>query len=530
MSPKQISPSSRSAVWLLTPEQMRDLDRRTIEEANIPGTTLMERAGAGVVTHLIQHYGSPKGKKVVIFCGKGNNGGDGLVVARLLQEKGALPKVMLMAPYQELSSDAKTMYRRFKKKAKPSQVIVRPSREKLQSETHNTHLIIDALLGTGLSSSIRDPYTSAINAINISPAYTVAVDTPSGLDGETGATLGAAVKADLTVTFGCPKVGLYVGDAIDQVGHIEVVDIGIPHEFVEDSNPQTQLLTAESTCSLIPPRRASSHKGTFGHAGLVAGSPGKAGAPALAGLGALRIGTGLVTIGTPQTVAPMVESKLLEIMSVALPESPEHILGREAYKAVLDFCQDKSAMGFGPGLGISPSTTDLLTQVLPRLKVPCVLDADALNNLAPHLDILSRMKQLPVLTPHPGEMARLLATTSSQSINKDRLEIARTFATTHRVVLVLKGANTVIANPLGQIAVSSTGNPGMASAGMGDVLTGMITGLLAQGLTTWDAARAGVYLHGLAGDLAALTLGEPGLIASDLISTIPHALTKTLSE
>ena len=517
-------------MWLVTPEQMQTLDRRTIQEAKIPGTTLMERAGTGVVTHLLHHYGSPKGKHIMVFCGKGNNGGDGLVVARLLQSKGAHLSVILMAPYQELSKDAKTMYRRFTTKAKPSQILVLPSQEKLQFLVQKAHILIDALLGTGLSSSVRKPYTTAIETMNTSHAYTVAVDIPSGLDSETGAILGTAVNADLTVTFGCPKIGLYVGAAIDQVGHIEVVDIGIPVEYVQALNPQNHLLAHDLIHSLIPPRRASAHKGTFGHAGIVAGSPGKAGAPALAGLGALRVGTGLVTVATPQAVAQIVESKLLEIMTMALPETPEHLLGIEACPALLRFCQGKSAMAFGPGLGVSSSITELLSQLLPQLDVPSVLDADALNNLASHLDVFSGMKQPPVLTPHPGEMARLLPGTSSKTINQDRIEVARTFATQHGVILVLKGANTVMANPHGHIAICPTGNPGMASAGMGDVLTGMITGLIAQGLTPWDAARTGVYVHGLAGDLAAKTMGEAGLIASDVIATIPHALTHILSE
>ena len=344
-----------------------------------------------------------------MFCGKGNNGGDGLVVARLLQGKGVHLKVILMAPYKELSQDAKTMYRRLNKKIKPSHILVLPSQETLASLTQDAHILIDGLLGTGLSSSLRDPYATTITAMNASEAFTVAIDIPSGLDGQTGAILGTAVQADLTVTFGYPKIGLYVGDAIDQAGQIATVDIGIPHEYIEALKPQNHLLTHELVRSLIPSRRASAHKGTFGHAGIVAGSPGKAGAPALAGLGALRAGTGLVTVATPQAVAPTVESKLLEIMTLALPETPEHLLGLESCYALLRFSQDKSALAFGPGLGVSSSTTELLSQLLPQLEIPCVLDADALNNLASHLDIFSRMKQLPILTPHPGEMSRLLA-------------------------------------------------------------------------------------------------------------------------
>ncbi|UCH90901.1 MAG: NAD(P)H-hydrate dehydratase [Nitrospirota bacterium] len=516
-------------MWLVTPEQMQELDRQTIQDAKIPGTTLMERAGTGVVTHLLQHFGPVKGKKIVVFCGKGNNGGDGLVVARLLKNKGAHLTVILMAPAKELSKDAKTMYRRLNKTITPSHILALPSQETLAALTQDAHILIDGLLGTGLSSSVRDPYSTAISAMNASHAYTVAIDIPSGLDSNTGAILSTAIQADLTVTFGYPKIGLYVGDAIDNVGHIEVVDIGIPIDFVQKLAPQSHLLTPELVSPLIPPRPQSSHKGSFGHAGVVAGSPGKTGAAALAALGAIRAGTGLVTAATPQTVAPILESKLLEIMTLALPETSEHLLGPDAYTTLLRFCQNKSAVGFGPGLGVSPSITELLSQLLPQLEVPCVFDADALNNLASHLDIFSTLKQPPILTPHPGEMARLAAATSSKMINEDRIGIAKTFAIAHRVILVLKGANTVIANPQGQIAICPTGNPGMASAGMGDVLTGVITGFLAQGLTAWNAARSGVYIHGLAGDLATLTVGEPGLIASDLISAIPHALTQTIS-
>ena len=516
-------------MWLVTPKQMQELDRRTIQEAKIPGTTLMERAGSGVVAQLLQHYGPLKGKKVVAFCGKGNNGGDGLVVARLLQGKGATIKAVLMAPYQELSKDAKTMYRHLTKKIKPSHILIRPRQEILESLTQDAHILIDGLLGTGLSSSIREPYSSAIKTMNAARAYTVAVDIPSGLDSETGAILGTAVQADLTVTFGCPKIGLYVGDAIDHVGRIETVDIGIPDEYVEDLNPQNHLITQELIRPLIPLRRASAHKGTFGHAGIVAGSPGKTGAPALSALGALRVGTGLVTLGTPKSVAPIVESKLLEIMTMALPETSEHLLGDTSSSALLSFCQNKSSLAFGPGLGVSSSTTKLLSHLLPQLDAPCVLDADALNNLTSSLDVFSSMKHPPVLTPHPGEMARLLPNSSSKAINEDRIGVARTFATTHQVLLVLKGANTVIAKPDGQVAICPTGNPGMASAGMGDVLTGMIAGFLAQGLSSWDAARTGAYLHGLAGDLVAMSIGEPGLIASDVISTIPRTLVKIMS-
>ena len=516
-------------MWIVTASQMQSLDRRTIQEAKIPGTILMERAGTGVMTHLLQAWGSPKGKKVVILCGKGNNGGDGLVVARLLQKKGAKLRVVLLAPPKELSPDAKVMYRRLNKVIRPSLFTVNPLEETLSSFMHDADLLIDALLGTGLSSMVRAPYTSAINAINASPAFTVAIDIPSGLDSNTGAALGVAVHADLTVTFGCPKLGLYLGSAIDKTGRIEVVDIGIPHNFVEEIHPYIHLLSSEIVRPLIPSRSPSSHKGTFGHAGVIAGSPGKTGAPAMAALGALRVGTGLVTVAIPQTISPILESKLLEVMTEPMPENSHHMLGMETGAALLAFATNKSALAFGPGMGVSPDTTDFLRHVLPQLKVPCVLDADALNGLMHHRQVFSLMKEPPILTPHPGEMARLLDGSSPKQVNEDRIGVSRQFAMQHRVVLVLKGARTIIAEPEGHIAICPTGNPGMASAGMGDVLTGMIAGLLAQGLSAWDAARAGVYLHGMAGDLAAATIGEPGLIAGDVITAIPHALTQTLT-
>lgn len=516
-------------MWVITAEQMQALDRRTIQEAKVPGTTLMERAGTGVVTHLMQAWGLPKGKKAVILCGKGNNGGDGLVVARLLQKKGARLKVILLASPHDLSPDAKKMYRQLTKIVRPSLLTVNPSPETLRSLTQDADLLVDALLGTGLTSSVRPPYTSAIEAINASPAFTVAIDIPSGLDSNTGATLGLAVQADLTVTFGCPKLGLYLGSAIDKVGSIEVVDIGIPLDFIASVAPHIHLLSQEIIRPVMPPRPPSSHKGTFGHAGIVGGSSGKTGAPAMTGLGALRVGTGLVTVATPQSLSPILESKLLEVMTEPMPESSQHLLGMESCQALLAFADHKSSLAFGPGLGVSPDTTELLRHLLPQLDVPCVLDADALNGLARHCQVFSSMKRPPILTPHPGEMARLIGDTASKQINEDRIGVSRQFAMKHRVILVLKGARTVIAEPQGQVAICPTGNPGMASAGMGDVLTGMIAGLLAQGLGPWDAARAGVYLHGLAGDLAAATIGKPGLIAGDVIHAIPHAINHTLA-
>ncbi len=509
---------------------MQVLDQRTIQEAKIRGSTLMERAGTGVVTHLLRSFGSVKGKHVVVFCGKGNNGGDGLVVARHLKRKGARLSLVMLSPPKDLSNDASTMYQKFRKLARTSGVVTQPTLRKMQSLGEQADLIVDALLGTGLSSPIRDPYASAIRVINSSPAFTVAIDIPSGLESQTGAILGTAVKADLTVTFGCPKVGLYVGQAIDKVGRIQLVDIGIPPAFVEDLDPSIQLISPLLTATSLPARPASSHKGTFGHTGIVAGSQGKSGAPAMASLGALRVGTGLVTVATPKSIAPTVESKLLEAMCAPMPETPSHELGLDALEALLSFSKNKSAMAFGPGMGTSTENATLLRRLLPQIQGPCVLDADALTVLAPFPEIFASMAHPPILTPHPGEMARLLGSSSTQTINEDRIGVARSFAQQYRVILVLKGARTVVAEPSGHVAICPTGNPGMASAGMGDVLTGVIAGLLAQGLEGWKAATSGVYIHGLAGDLAARSRGQQGLLARDVLQSLPEALSQILRE
>jgi ADP-dependent NAD(P)H-hydrate dehydratase / NAD(P)H-hydrate epimerase len=517
-------------MWLVTAEQMQNLDRRTIQEAKIQGTVLMERAGAGVVDHMLAIWGSVKGRKVVIVCGKGNNGGDGLVIARLLRKAGAIVDTVLLADADQLTPDAKTMYRRLTKVLEPFRLHHPPvSPEILTSLINDATFVVDALLGTGLTSPVREPYAQAITAINSSPAKRIAVDIPSGLDSNTGAILGVAVRADLTVTFGYPKLGLFLGAAIDHTGRIDVVDIGIPPHYVQDLAPSIRLITKEIIKSLIPPRPRTGHKGTFGHVGLLAGSPGKTGAAAMAGISALRIGAGLVTVATPESISPILESKLLEVMTSPIPETPDHRLGHQSEEALLSFSKQKTALGIGPGLGTSDETSALLIKLLPQLECPCLLDADALNAVAGHPEIFSNMKWPAVLTPHPGEMARLLGgTASAKSINENRVGIAKDFAERYRVVLVLKGARTVVTDPTGQTAICPTGNPGMASAGMGDVLTGIITGLLAQGLSPWNAALAGVFLHGLAGDLAAGRVGQPSLIASDVIASISSALTDTL--
>ncbi|MBI3603512.1 MAG: NAD(P)H-hydrate dehydratase [Nitrospirae bacterium] len=514
---------------IITAAQMQALDRRAMTEARIPSLTLMDRAGAGVVEAMAQAFGPLRGKTVTVFCGKGNNGGDGLVVARLLKRQRVRVQVLLMTKATDLAGDATIMYRRFTKAAGAATLHNAPSSEQTRTLLGKSHLIVDALLGTGLSASVTGPYRTAIEAINASDLPVIAVDLPSGIRADTGAVMGTAVRAALTVTVALPKLGLYVGPGIDHAGDIRIVDIGIPRSFANEVPSRITLMTIEDVRRLIPRRTPSSHKGTYGHAGIIAGSVGKTGAAALAAKAALRIGAGLVTVATPSSVNDTLEAKLLEAMTAPMPETKARTLARSGLDRLLTFINARSAVAIGPGLTTHPETVDLLQTLIPRLEKPAVLDADALNALAGHTALLAECKTQPILTPHPGEMARLDEDATTQSINEDRIGVATRFAKRRGVILVLKGARTVVAHPDGRVTICPTGNPGMATAGTGDALTGIIVGLLAQRLSPWDAAFVGTYLHGLAGDLAAAAVGPAGMTAGDLIERIPSAISLTVA-
>ena len=506
---------------------MQTLDRRTITEAHVPSTVLMERAGEGIVRHLEEHCGPARGKTITILCGKGNNGGDGLVVARLLHRRGAQIHVVLLTPVTDLGRDAATMYRRLVRVTGRTAIIQFRSADQVRDLLASSDILIDALLGTGLSSVVTGTYREAIELINSAGKPVIAVDIPSGLHADTGAILGQAIRATLTITCGLPKLGLYVDAGIDQAGVIRVVDIGIPPTYVDAIESRTLLLTSDSAFQSLPERAPSAHKGIFGHAGIIAGSVGKTGAAVLAARAALRIGAGLVTVATPSSVNDVLEAKLLEAMTMPLPETKARTLARSGLDRVVAFIQARTAIAVGPGLSTHPETVELVQSLMKYLDRPSVLDADALNALAGRASLLTECKTPPILTPHPGEMARLEVDATTQSVNADRIGTARRFARERGVFVVLKGARTVIARPDGLVAICPTGNPGMATAGSGDVLTGMIVGLLAQRVPAWEAACAATYFHGSAGDLASQHLGQPGMLAGDLIAQIPYALQRT---
>jgi NAD(P)H-hydrate epimerase len=431
-----------------------------------------------------------------------------------------------MASVSELSRDAAVMYRRFVRRAGKSAVRMYTTKGHMYPLLRESHLVVDALLGTGLSAEVTGRYGDAIDCINESGRPVVAVDLPSGLHADTGAMLGRAVRATLTATLGLPKLGLYQHHGVNLAGFVRVVDIGFPPAYIDAVPSRTNLITDSFVQATLPDRPLASHKGTFGHAGIIAGSVGKTGAAAMAAKAALRIGAGLVTVATPSSINDVLEAKLLEAMTAPMPETKARTFARAAFDRLVSFMAARSAIAIGPGLSTHPETVELVQALIKHLDRPTVLDADALNALAGRASLLTACKTPPILTPHPGEMARLETDTNPRPINEDRIGTAVRFARERGVFVVLKGARTVIARPDGIAAICPTGNPGMATAGTGDVLTGMLVGLLAQGLASWEAACAATYLHGTAGDLAACTKGQSGLIAGDVIEHIPQAITK----
>lgn len=511
---------------LVTVAQMREMDRATIEDYGLPGLVLMENAGRAVAEAVAQLL-PESGGRVLVLAGKGNNGGDGFVAGRHLAGQGREVTVMLFCAAEDLTGDAATNCHYARKIGLT--VIEQPDEAAVAGALKLADVVVDAMLGTGVRGEVTGRLREIIELVAHCAAPVVAVDLPSGLDGDTGAVLGAAVPADVTVTFGYAKTGLvqYPGKAY--CGKLRVADIGLPPVLGEFPAVNTQLTEARDCALFLPRRRPEAHKGDAGRVLVVAGSPGLTGAAVLAGNGAARAGAGLVTVGVPQPLQPVVAAKLTEVMTVGLPATAEHALGPEAVSEVLEWADRVDAVALGPGLSQQPGVAPLVQTLVRQLPVPLVVDADALNALAGHTDALRHRSGATVVTPHPGELSRLLGLSVAQ-IQADRLGAARSAAVQLDCVVVLKGAATVVADPSEQAWINSTGNPGMASGGMGDVLTGVIAALLAGGANALEAAVAGVYLHGMAGDLAAADLGPRGLLAGDLLERLPAAFARVLGE
>lgn len=505
-------------------QEMKDIDQKASFDFGIPSIILMENAGLRTVEAVEDILGSCLGKKVSVLAGKGNNGGDGMVVSRHLINAGAEVDTFLLGVENDLTPDALTNYQILKRmKARIYSLQDEDGLDQYMLSILSADLVVDAIYGIGLKGGVNEFESRVINILNWSRCPVVAVDIPSGVEADTGRVHGAAVQATHTVTFALPKLGLLLKPGQGYVGSLSVADISIPSPLLIDPALKHNLINEKLIQSLLKKRDPAGHKGTYGHAMVIGGSLGMSGAVMMSSFAALRCGAGLVTAAVPESLVPVIDSALLEVMTTPLAESGECTIALEALPAIENLLGTASVCAVGPGMSRYTEARTIIGFILENSGIPLVIDADALNALQGDTGILKKRQVPLVLTPHPGEMSRLTGK-SIEEIQSRRIEFAREFAGEHGLTLVLKGHNTVVATSAGDVYINMTGNPGMATAGSGDVLTGIITALIAQGHNPQQAAVAGVYLHGLAGDQAALDKGERGLVATDLIQYLPQVI------
>ncbi|MDI6703834.1 MAG: NAD(P)H-hydrate dehydratase [bacterium] len=507
---------------VVTGFEMEEIDKRTTEEYGIPSIILMENAGLRCSEKIIELFqDSIFNKRVAIFSGPGNNGGDGLVIARHLFNQGVRLRVFLVIPKDKVSELTSIQLNIVEKLGIPvTRLSSSKELDRVRSDILASDLIIDAILGTGTKGTLKGIIKEVIDFLATYKPPIVSIDIPSGLDATTGFPLGTCILATHTLTLGLPKLGLVIYPGKHFVGRLTLLDIGFPRSLLDDKRISTNLLIKDKELPPFPNRLPDVHKGGCGRVVVIAGSIGFTGAAALTSDASLRIGAGLVTLCIPRSLNSIMEMKLQEVITKPLPETSDISLNMQAYEEIMELSSGCDCLAIGPGLGRNPETQELVRKLIQEVDKPIVLDADGINALqCPK--ILLATKNV-VITPHPGEMARLLKK-GTDEIQKDRIGISREFAKDYKVVVVLKGAGTVIADPKGDVYINSTGNPSMATAGTGDVLTGMLAGLIAQGMDVISASCLSVYLHGVCGDLAAEKKGV-SLIASDLISEIPGAI------
>ena len=509
---------------ILTAAQMREADRYTIEEIGIPSLVLMENAGRQVVAAIEAAFEGQLDGRVAVLCGRGNNGGDGFVVARTLLQRGIETSVFVIGGVADVRGDARTNLDILGRLGVTVVEIADEQSWELHfSEISHCSLIVDAIFGTGLKTAVTGMMETIIADVNSSDIPVVSIDLPSGLSADTPHLVGACMDASLTVTLAAPKLPLVLPPGEAHAGDVVIADIGIPYDVIEGLEGQRiDLLTPDRLRTLVGPRAADSHKGDFGRVTIAGGSIGKTGAAHLAAMGALRSGAGLVTVATPRCCLPILAATSPVFMTLGLPDDAGGTLASSGVETLLEQAHDVVACG--PGLGRNPEVAGFVRTLLDRAATPLVLDADALTVLADDPGRLTgREERNVIITPHPGEMARLTGTTIAD-VQANRVQVATDFATTHRVYVVLKGHRTVIATPEGRVYINPTGNPGMATGGTGDVLTGMIAAWLAQLLDAEAACRLAVFLHGAAGDLAEAREGQVGMIATDLLDCLGPAL------
>jgi ADP-dependent NAD(P)H-hydrate dehydratase / NAD(P)H-hydrate epimerase len=526
---------------ILTAAQMGEVDRLTTERFLIPSILLMENAGRSFADELAKAIPGLDGKRILIFCGRGNNGGDGLVIARYLALRGAKPSILIFCDPDILKGDARTNWEIVRAMKLPVQILSTAASAKSYLRKADTpDVIVDALFGTGLSKPIGADFRPVVEWINkaSSKAFVASVDIPSGLRADSFQIPGPTVKAQLTVAFSALKLAHVMPPAADLAGKIVLMAIGSPPVLFENPEYHMNLIDPEQVRKCLPRRARDSHKGTFGHVYVVAGSRGKSGAALMAGFAALRSGSGLVTIWLPASLQRIVVGQFPELMTEFLPETDEGTADRKGAEQILSQLSQADALVLGPGMTTHPSTKSLIWELVRRSPVPVILDADGINAFAPPAELFQNKAGQPViLTPHPGEMARLTGAKISE-VQKNRLQAALGYALQHQCYVVLKGFQTVLATPAGDLFINNTGNPGMAAGGTGDILSGMMGRFVAgwkrqidigNSCNLADYISAAVYCHGLAGDLAAEEKGMESLIATDLLAQLPQAFKNVCS-
>ncbi len=508
---------------VVTTAQIRSIEQRAIEEYGIPSIALMENAGNETARQIERIMGTLQHKKVSIFAGKGNNGGDGYVVARHLYNQGAKVKVFLVGRKEDVTGDALInlqiiMYMGID----VIEVANEGDWDKVKFAMNFTDCLVDALVGTGFAGQLSGHMAQVVESMNKTSKVVIAIDVPSGIDADSGQISGVAVQADHTITFSLPKQGLLLYPGASYAGDVTVADIGIPKTLLTDENIQQNIITSAMVRDVFPKRSPNVHKGSCGKALIIAGSKGMTGAAALSAEAAVRSGAGLVLLGIAESLHDIMESKVTEVMTRPLAEVAVGIMGQGAVSAVKEMAMLNDVVAIGPGLGRHVDTSVAVRQIINSVEKPLVIDADALYALVDHVQLLTETKAVPILTPHSGEMAKLIGLTVDE-VNQDRIYIARQAAMEWGSIIILKGARTLVAFPDGEVYININGNAGMATGGTGDVLTGVIAALIAQGLSSHEAALVGVYIHGLAGDIVARS-GMIGMNASDLIRALPATI------
>lgn len=506
----------------VTPRQMREIDQRAINEYNIPGIVLMENAALGAVRYITDNYTLKPNDRITIAAGTGNNGGDGFAAARHLMLLGYDVTTLVVGdgtPRGDAKANLEIL-----ENLRGEILCIKGEKDLSAAKTviDSSALIVDALFGTGLDRPLAGVFEGMVKIINQSGIPVVSLDIPSGINGENGHVMGTAVRADATVTFGYAKCGHLLYPGRSYTGKLKIAPISLPRDSGEAVGANTFFLTDREAACMLKDRPRDGHKGTFGKVAVIAGSTGLTGAAWLASTAAARSGAGLVTLGIPASLNPILASKLTEVMTAPLEDEGTGHLTLSGLSDIIDLVKDKDVLAIGPGLGKSEEVFEILRNIFAKINISIVIDADGLNHISKDISLLKAHKAPVVLTPHPGEMARLTGRSVSD-ITADPMNIARSFAAETGAIVLLKSAATVVAEPSGRAYINTTGNSSMAKGGSGDALTGMVAALIAQGYSPFDAAVLSSYIHGKAGDLAANALGEVGMLPGDLVKRIPDA-------